>query len=278
MPILSIQSHVAYGRVGNRLAAFALERLGFEVWPVPTVILSNHPAYGGFRGRTLPAAEVSEVLRGIEERGAFPRCRAVLSGYLGDPATGPAVLDTVARVKAVSPDAPYCLAPVMGDGEVGLYVDAPLEGFFRDRALPECDIVVANRFEAGLLLRRDIADLAGFADAARALIERGPRLAVVSGFVAGRAIMTVTAARDGAWLVRTPLIEAPSFGAGDLLAALFLARYLATADPAHALSLAVSGVHGVFRATARSHVGHLDLVAAQDEIVAPGELFEAAAL
>jgi pyridoxine kinase len=278
MPILSIQSHVAYGRVGNRLAAFALERLGFEVWPVPTVVLSNHPGYGAFRGRTVPAVEVAELLRGIEERGAFPRCEAVLSGYLGDPATGPAVLDTVARVKAVSPDALYCLAPVMGDGEAGFYVDRALEGIFRDRALPESDLVVANRFEAGLLAGRDIADLAGFADAARTLIERGPRLAVVSGFIEDGTIATVAASHDGAWLVRTPRIDVPSYGAGDLLAAVFLARYLKSADPPHALALAVSGVHGVFRVTARSHADHLDLVAAQDEIVAPSEMFEAAAL
>ena len=44
MAILSIQSHVAYGHVGNRSAVFPLELLGFDVWPINTVQFSNHTA------------------------------------------------------------------------------------------------------------------------------------------------------------------------------------------------------------------------------------------
>ena len=58
MNILSIQSHVAYGHVGNSAAVFALQRLGCEVWPIHTVLFSNHPGHGGFRGEIVGAGAV----------------------------------------------------------------------------------------------------------------------------------------------------------------------------------------------------------------------------
>ena len=57
--ILSIQSAVAYGHVGNSAATFPLQRLGHEVWPVPTVVFSNHTGYGAWRGPLLAPADVA---------------------------------------------------------------------------------------------------------------------------------------------------------------------------------------------------------------------------
>ena len=97
MAILSIQSAVAYGSVGNAAAVFPLQRLGFEVWRVDTVLFSNHTGYHAWRGTVLDPKLVGEILRGIEERGVLPRCEAVLSGYLGEADTADVVLDAVAR-------------------------------------------------------------------------------------------------------------------------------------------------------------------------------------
>ncbi len=97
--ILSIQSWVAYGHVGNASAMFPLQRLGAEVWAVNTVQFSNHTGYGSWRGQVFGAEAVREVLQGIEERGVLSRCDAVLSGYMGDAAIGAAILDAVERVK-----------------------------------------------------------------------------------------------------------------------------------------------------------------------------------
>src|SRR3954451_21238019 len=97
--ILSIQSAVAYGHVGNSAAVFPLQRLGFEVWPVNTVLFSNHTGYGAWRGHVVELGQVEEIIAGIEDRGALPRVQAVLSGYLGAPALGDAVLRTLARVR-----------------------------------------------------------------------------------------------------------------------------------------------------------------------------------
>src|SRR5215468_9821473 len=100
MNILSIQSWVAYGHVGNAAAVFPMQRLGHEVWAVNTVQFSNHPGYGSFRGQVLPADAVREVVNGSADRGLLPSCDAVLSGYLGDVLVGEVVLQAVRAVKA----------------------------------------------------------------------------------------------------------------------------------------------------------------------------------
>src|SRR4051794_7535552 len=99
MNILSVQSHVAYGHVGNAAAIFPLQRLGCEVWPIHTVQFSNHTGYGSWKGREFDADLIRQLLDGIEARGVLGTCDGVLSGYVGAAATGEAILDAVNRVK-----------------------------------------------------------------------------------------------------------------------------------------------------------------------------------
>src|SRR5437868_15518592 len=93
MNLLSIQSHVAYGHVGNSAAVFALQRIGVEVWPVHTVQFSNHTGYGKARGQVFDASLIREVVGGIEERGVLGECDGRLSGYVGSAETGAGILD-----------------------------------------------------------------------------------------------------------------------------------------------------------------------------------------
>src|SRR5438128_3319444 len=97
MNILSIQSHVAFGHVGNAAATFPLQRLGCEVWPIHTVQFSNHTGYGQWRGRVFEAEAISDVLEGVAERGVLATCDGVLSGYMGARETVEAVLAAVAK-------------------------------------------------------------------------------------------------------------------------------------------------------------------------------------
>lgn len=281
MAILSIQSHVAYGHVGNSAVTLPLQRLGREVWAVPTVVFAAHAGYGPPKGAVLPVATVDEMVRGIEERGVFPRCKAVLSGYLGDADLGEVVLDAAARVRAANPDALYCCDPVMGDAEPGVYVRAGIPEFLRDRAIPTADIATPNVFELELLTGHPIRDLDGALAACRALIARGPRLVLLTSLKRAETpagtIEMLVATRDAAWLVGTPefdLDPAPN-GAGDLTAALFLAFMLETRDPEAALSRAASAIHAVFDETRRAGTRELALVAAQGGIVDPPKIFDA---
>ncbi len=145
--LLSINSHVAYGHVGNAAAVFALQRLGCEVWPVHTALFSNHAGHGSFRGEMVEASAVGDLVRGIEERGVLARCDGVLSGYLGRTETGEAILEAFAKVKAANPAARYCCDPVIGDAGRGVYVRAGIPEFLRERAVPAADVLTPNQFE-----------------------------------------------------------------------------------------------------------------------------------
>ena len=268
MAILSIQSAVAYGHVGNSAAVFPLQRLGHEVWPIDTVQLSNHTGYGAWRGRAWGANDIAEVVRGIDERGALKRCEAVLSGYLGEAALGDAVLDGVARVKSANPQALYCCDPVIGDDHSGVFVRPGIIDFFRDRAIPAADIVTPNRFELALLTGAAVADMKDAVAATAILRARGPRLVLVTSLPAAEGeIAMMAAGREGAWLVTTPRLPIVANGAGDLAAALFLGFYLRGRDPAAALEQTAAAVFAIIEATFRAGEGELQIVAAQEAIV-----------
>jgi pyridoxine kinase len=158
--ILSIQSWVAFGHVGNASAVFPLQRLGAEVWAINTVQFSNHTGYGSWRGQVFPASLIRDCIGGIEERGVLPRCDAVLSGYMGDAEIGEAIFDAAGRVRAANSEAVWCCDPVIGDVGRGVFVRPGIPEFFRDRALPAADIATPNHFELEWLSGGPIASLA----------------------------------------------------------------------------------------------------------------------
>lgn len=280
MNILSIQSTVAYGHVGNSAAVFPLQRLGHEVWPVNTVQFSNHPAYGDWRGRVSDTTELAEIIRGVAERGVLARCDAVLSGYLGDAALGEVVLDAVAEVRAANRRAIYCCDPVMGSIDRGFFVRPGIPEFFRERAVPKADIVIPNAFELEYLSGRPAATLEDALAAADMVRGMGPSRVVVTGLRRTTAdkeeTITALAVGEGeAWAVETPYLEAPSNGAGDAFSALFLAHFLVSRETSEALSRSVSAIYAIMAATREAGVSELQIVAAQDQIVRPNELFKA---
>ena len=275
MTILSFQSSVAYGYVGNAAAVFCLRRAGFEVWPVDTVIFSNHPGHGGFRGSARDPAAITEIVDGLDDLGALKTCRAVISGYMGSTETGESVLRAVERVKALNPDAVYCCDPVMGDSDSGLYVSAGLSGFFRTHAVAAADILMPNQFELEVLVEHSVATADEVLAAADLLLSRGPRLVVVTSLLtpnmAPDTIANLVATRDGAWLVTTPRLPLTAKGAGDALAALFLGFCLEDGNAAGALSRAVSCIFAVVKAS--THASELRLIESQDAIAEPPRRF-----
>jgi len=283
--VLSIQSSVVYGRVGNRAAVPVLERLGHDVWPVDTVAFSNHPAHGTFRGRVVPAGEVAELLDGLAARGVLARCDAVLSGYLGDAGTAPVVEDSVARVRAANPDALYCCDPVIGEVGRGVYVRAGIPEAFRDRLVPLADIVTPNPFELELLTGRPASTLESAREAARALLAPtdhvgggGPRLVVATGlrFADASGELTVLAVTpDATWAVRHPRRAVRVWGTGDAFAALFLGVYLGRRDPRAALEHAVASLDQILAVAEAENADELPLALAQDAIVHPRSRFTA---
>ncbi len=279
MNVLSVQSAVAYGHVGNSAAVFPLQRLGFSVWPVNTVLFSNHTGYGEWRGTVLPAEEVAEVISGIEDRGVLGDCDAVLSGYLGDASLGRVVLDAVAKVKAANPRAVYCCDPVMGDVGRGFFVRPGIPEFVRDHAVPAADVITPNQFEIEFLTGVTVADLDAALEAADRARALGPEVVLMTSLRRREApedvVEMLTVSGEGAWSVGTPLLPLEINGAGDAVCALFLAHLLRDGDPAGALSKAASSIYAVLEATLRNHSREIRLVGAQDAIADPPGRFPA---
>ncbi len=288
MNILSIQSHVSYGHVGNSSAVFPLQRLGFEVWPIHTVQFSNHVGYDDWTGQVFTPAHIRDVVDGIERRGVFADCTAVISGYMGDAAIAEAVLYAVERVRAANPAALYTCDPVMGDVGVGLYVTDGIPEEMRDRAVPAADIISPNQFELELLTGQSIETLDDAIAAARRVCATGPSVVLVTSLrhadTPDDEIEMIAVTAQACWQVRTPFLTLSPMphGSGDATAALFLAHYLkATAGAERipeALCKAAAAIFAIMATTAEAGSGELALIDAQDEIAAPSRRFEVTAL
>jgi pyridoxine kinase len=279
MNLLSIQSHVAYGHVGNSAAVFALQRIGVEVWPVHTVQFSNHTGYGKARGQVFDAALIHEVVGGIEARGVLGECGGVLSGYIGSADIGAAILDAVATVKRANPAARYCCDPVIGDAGRGIYVRDGVPEFMKGKAVPAADIITPNQFELDYLSGRGSKTPAQLRDAVKALHDLGPGAILVTSVQTDEtpsdAVDLIASDRKTCFGLRTPRLPQKMNGAGDAIAALFFAHYLRGGRIDEALSKSASAIFGVLAKTAAAGTPELQIVDAQDELVNPSRVFRA---
>ena len=276
--ILSVQSSVAYGHVGNSAAVFPLQRLGVEVWPVHTVHFSNHTGYGAWRGPLLPAEDVREVITGVEERGALPEIDAVLSGYQGGTRIGDVILDAVARVKSANPAAIYACDPVMGNATSGCFVHPDIPVLLRDRVVPRADVITPNQFELGFLTGSEPGDLASTLASVDLVREMGPSTVLVTSVLQPdreeNTIEMLAVHGEGAWMVTTPHLPMKANGSGDVTAALFTAHLLETGDAGLALGRTVSSVFDLLQATLDSGRRELQLIQSQETIAHPRMQFE----
>jgi pyridoxine kinase len=282
MNVISIQSMVAFGHVGNSAAVFPMQMHGIDVVAVPTTLLSNRPGYPTLRGRVLEAPLVADLLLGIEERGAIDDARMILSGYLGSSEIGGVVADFVARAKARNRATHYALDPVLGDRDRGLFVKPDVPPLVRDRLLPLADIITPNHFEFEWLAGREARTAAEVIAQARALIARGPSTVVVTSAeltdTPAAAVETLAIEASRAFRVRTPKVPISPNGTGDLFAALFVAARVQDKDTAEALSHAASAIFAVLERTAARGTTEMRIVDSREELVNPKRRFEAVAI
>lgn len=280
--VLSIQSAVAYGHVGNSAAVFPLQRIGHEVWPVYTVNYSNHTGYGAWKGPMIPAADVAAVIKGIEERGAFALVDAILSGYQGGDEIADVIIDAVAKIKAENPNAIYACDPVMGSAKSGCFVADTIPPLLRSKVVPVADLITPNQFELGYLTERDVADLDSTLAAVDAAREMGPSTVLVTSVErpdAPEDTIEMLAVDDkGKWIVSTPRLPFKRNGSGDVTAALFTGHYIETGDAALALGRTASAVYDMLKLTYEADARELKLVESQDFFANPAMQFEVEAL
>ncbi|MCP2032978.1 pyridoxine kinase [Okibacterium sp. HSC-33S16] len=279
MQILSIQSAVAYGHVGNSAAVFPLQRIGVEVIPVYTVNFSNHTGYGAWRGPLIDPGQVADVITGVEERGAFPQIDVVLSGYQGGVGIGDVIVDAVQRVKAANPSALYACDPVMGNAKSGCFVAPEIPDLLRDRVVPVADIITPNQFELGYLTGTEPSSLESTLDSVDLARAMGPSTVLVTSVERPDrepdTIEMLVVDDSGKWLVTTPLLPFKANGSGDVTAALFAAHYGSTKDAALALERTASSVFDLVEMTYHSGQRELRLIEAQEFYANPRMQFTA---
>lgn len=276
MNVLSIQSHVVTGRVGNRAAVFPLERMGINVWPLNTVQFSSHAAKKHWDGTVFNADELMAVVNALDKQGALENCDAIISGYFSNLETARIILDTVKRVKKKNPGALYCCDPVMGDVPAGLYVRDDIPAFFREKIIPIADILVPNLFETEILLERKIKNDDDALKAAIDLQKMGPEVFIMTSYPFGRKDSQGFLMADDNGLVglSTDVLTFRQMvkGTGDLFASLYLGNYLRLKDSRAALKAAAESLFAILEQTLKTGRDELAILDAQDAIATPPDI------
>lgn len=282
MNLLSIQSAVAYGHVGNSAAVFPLQRMGHEVWPVHTVNFSNHTGYGSWAGPVIAADDVRGIIEGIGERGQFAFIDGIISGYQGGPEIASVIVDAVHEIKQANPHALYSCDPVMGNEKSGCFVSDEIPPLLRDAVVPNADIITPNQFELGYLTGKDVSDLDSTLDAVNAARAMGPNTVLVTSVLRPDrkegTIEMLVVDDNGRWIVETPYLPFKINGSGDVTAALFAGHYIDHRDGAHALAATVSSVYDLLETTYQADSRELRLIDAQDTYANPRLQFTVRAL
>lgn len=271
--ILSIQSHVAFGYVGNRAAVFPLQRLGHEVTAINTVQFSNHTGYGSWTGEVFSADHIRSVVDGLDKLGILDKIDGLLTGYLGDPAVGDFILELKERLPKTSA---WLCDPVMGDVGRGFFVRPGIPAYFRERALPHAAIITPNQFELEYLTDRKIVTLEDAREACRVAHAMGPDIVLLTSLIHEQTgdddIQMLASNKAGRqYLVTTPRLPidpAPN-GAGDCTAALFLGHILSGESLDGALAKTTSSILALFEKTRAAGRRELNLIAAQDDFATP---------
>ena len=282
MTVISIQSQVAYGHVGNSAAVFPMQMHGIDVIAVPTTLLSNRPGYPTIRGRVLDAQLVADLLLGVEERGALDTAKMILSGYLGSPEIAAVVADFVERAKASHPTLTYCCDPVLGDRDRGLFVQADIPQLVHDRLCRLADIITPNHFEFEWLCGAKATTTDQVIAQAQALLARGPSTIVVTSAeladTPDEEIETLAVERSQAWRVRTPKLPISPSGTGDLFASLFVSARVREKNTPDALGHAASAIFAVLERTAARGTEEMRIVESAEMLAHPKRRFDAIAV
>ncbi|PZP56706.1 MAG: pyridoxal kinase [Micavibrio aeruginosavorus] len=266
--ILSIQSHVAFGYVGNKAAIFPLQCLGHDVIDINTVQFSNHTGYGSWTGQIFDPAHIQDLVNGLRDRDILKNIKTIISGYLGSAELGQIVLETVDEIRRDNPDALYCCDPVMGDTGRGFFVKEGIPDFFKNASLPKATIITPNQFELSWLTGIEIRTLEDAKTACRQALQMGPEIVLLTSLehldTPETCIQMMVISKKACFMITTPKLPVQVNGSGDCTAALFVGYYLKTGKLDEALAMTASAIYAVFEKTLGLKSREIALIQAQD--------------
>ena len=272
--VISIQSHVCYGHVGNSAAVFPMQRLGIEVLALPTTLLSNHPAHTSFYGAAVEPGLLQKLFKGIEEHGAFESSAGILSGYLASVENVEIIAQAVGRYKKLNLAGLYCLDPVMGDKGTGFFVNKGIPELIVERLLPLADIITPNKFEFDFVTQTKTTTCTEMISAARDLIRKTSLRCVVITSAEQPAtpslereapsIGVLVVTLQTAHLITTPCLDVSLAGTGDLFTGLFMGWLLKGEVEVQAAQKAISTLYRIIELTVQSGKEELDVITHQE--------------
>jgi len=259
--VLAISSQVVRGHVGNSAAGFALQRMGHEVWVMPTVVLSNHPGHPHAAGTRITPETLRDMLSALGRNGWLGELDAVMTGYLPTAEHVRFAAETVTQLRGRRPELVVLVDPVLGDDPGGLYVAASAADAVREHLIPLADITTPNRFELAFLAAAEVTDSASAGLAAARL---GPPQVLATSIPAAgeESLCNLLWQRAGSATREVPRLAAVPHGTGDLLAALYLGHVLRGTQPAEAMWRSVAGVAVAIQAS--QEADELQLVGSQE--------------
>ncbi|MEZ5487489.1 MAG: pyridoxine/pyridoxal/pyridoxamine kinase [Steroidobacteraceae bacterium] len=264
--VVSVQSQVVYGRVGNSVAVPVLEAMGLSVAAVPTVILSNTPHYPTVHGGALPDAWFEGYLHDLQARGALAEVRAILTGYLGTPEQARSLGRWIGEAVQQQPGLQVVVDPVLGDHDHGEYVSPGLADAYRQHLLSWADGLTPNGFELQRLTGRVLSDMQSTIAAARTLLTGRTQWVAVTSAAPGSwprgqmQVLVVTHSRHE--ILSHPQIDISPKGTGDLFTATLTGQLLAGASVFEAAALACDRVVSLLQRTRHAQSAELLLPAA----------------
>ncbi|XP_024890907.1 pyridoxal kinase [Temnothorax curvispinosus] len=243
--ILSIQSHVVSGYVGNKSATFPLQLLGFEVDAINSVQLSNHTGYKVFKGQVLNDKDLEDLVDGLAQND-LDNYTHLLTGYIGSASFLKRVASLVTILKTKNPNITYVCDPVMGDNGK-MYVPEALKEIYKQEVVPLADVVTPNQFELELLTDEKVTNMNELQNAIKKLHQKGPKtVAVSSTELSDKLTAVVSTAKDNTLMkVDIPKIPATFTGSGDLFAALFLAHVYLQSDMKATMEKTINSLYSV---------------------------------
>ena len=263
--VIVVNSHVGRGSVGGRASVFAIERMGFPVWSVPTIVLSWHPGHGQAARFHPGGGDFAAILGDLAGSAWLPEVGAILSGYLGEAGQVDAIVGLVNAVRSRRPDALYLCDPVIGDSG-GLFRLEPLATAIGQRLVPLADIATLNRFELGWVAQKSITDNEGLAAAAANL---GPKEVIVtSAFADAGEAAALLVTPDARYLGTHATLPNAPHGTGDLFAALYLCHRLDRTAPPAALERALAAVLRLVEIAGALGADEMPLAEGQDAFAA----------